>query len=194
MNVAVYCGASIGSSEEYKQITKELGRWLGENQYNLVYGGGNAGLMGIIAETAIEENCEVTGIIPEFLVARELAKENLTSLIVVSNMHERKQKMIELADLYVALPGGPGTIEEITEVISWGRIGQHANPCVLINFNGFFDPLKQQYQAMVTEGFLTQEDFDKIFSPNHLPKSTHLSLILCLLRLGCINRSILDQK
>lgn len=162
MNVAVYCGASIGSSEEYKQITKELGRWLGENQYNLVYGGGNAGLMGIIAETAIEENCEVTGIIPEFLVARELAKENLTSLIVVSNMHERKQKMIELADLYVALPGGPGTIEEITEVISWGRIGQHANPCVLINFNGFFDPLKQQYQAMVTEGFLTQEDFDKI--------------------------------
>lgn len=194
MNVAVYCGASIGSSEEYKQITKELGRWLGENQYNLVYGGGNAGLMGIIAETAIEENCEVTGIIPEFLVARELAKENLTSLIVVSNMHERKQKMIELADLYVALPGGPGTIEEITEVISWGRIGQHANPCVLINFNGFFDPLKQQYQAMVTEGFLTQEDFDKFFSPNHLPKSTHLSLILCLLRLGCINRSILDQK
>lgn len=162
MNVAVYCGASIGSSEEYKQITKELGRWLGENQYNLVYGGGNAGLMGIIAETAIEENCEVTGIIPEFLVVRELAKENLTSLIVVSNMHERKQKMIELADLYVALPGGPGTIEEITEVISWGRIGQHANPCVLINFNGFFDPLKQQYQAMVTEGFLTQEDFDKI--------------------------------
>ena len=124
MNVAVYCGASIGSSEEYKQITKELGRWLGENQYNLVYGGGNAGLMGIIAETAIEENCEVTGIIPEFLVARELAKENLTSLIVVSNMHERKQKMIELADLYVALPGGPGTIEEITEVISWGNYGK----------------------------------------------------------------------
>jgi uncharacterized protein (TIGR00730 family) len=166
MNVAVYCGASIGNSEEYKQITKELGEWLGANQHHLVYGGGNAGLMGIIAETALEENCEVTGIIPEFLVARELAKENLTSLLIVKNMHERKQKMIEMSELYIALPGGPGTVEEITEVISWGRIGQHTNPCVLINFTDFFDPLKQQYQAMVTEGFLTQEDFDKILFAN----------------------------
>lgn len=156
MNIAVYCGASSGNSEEYKQITEDLGNWIGENQCNLIYGGGNAGLMWIIAETVLKANGEVTGIMPDFLVDRELAKDNLTSLIIVSDMHERKKKMIETANLYIALPGGPGTIEEITEVISWGRIGQH------------FNPLKQQYQLMVDEGFLTQEDFDKILFADSL--------------------------
>ncbi|BAL62857.1 TIGR00730 family Rossman fold protein [Melissococcus plutonius] len=168
MNIAVYCGASSGNSEEYKQITEDLGNWIGENQCNLIYGGGNAGLMGIIAETILKANGEVTGIMPDFLVDRELAKDNLTSLIIVSDMHERKKKMIETANLYIALPGGPGTIEEITEVISWGRIGQHFNPCILINHKGFFNPLKQQYQLMVDEGFLTQEDFDKILFADSL--------------------------
>ncbi|MGY3765740.1 LOG family protein [Vagococcus vulneris] len=168
MNVAVYCGASNGNSDEYRQITKDLGKWIGDNQYQLIYGGGNVGLMGVIAETVLQSGCRVTGVMPDFLVERELAKDNLTSLIVVPNMHERKKKMIEFADLYIALPGGPGTIEEITEVISWGRIGQHSNPCVLINHKGFFNPLKQQYQVMVNEGFLTQEDFDKILFANSL--------------------------
>lgn len=168
MNVAVYCGASVGNSDEYALITKALGNWIGENRHNLIYGGGNAGLMGIIADTVIDAKGEVTGVMPGFLVERELAKDNLTSLIIVANMHERKKKMIEVADVYIALPGGPGTIEEITEVISWGRIGQHSNPCVLINHNGFFDPLKLQYQRMVEEGFLTQDDFDKILFADSL--------------------------
>lgn len=162
MNIAVYCGASKGNSPEFERVTRSLGEWIGKNEYQLVYGGGNAGLMGIIADSVLGSGGKVTGIMPDFLAKRELAKKDVTSLMIVSSMHERKQKMIELSDVYIALPGGPGTIEEITEVISWGRIGQHVNPCVLMNHKGFFDPLKQQYQAMVDQGFLTREDFVKI--------------------------------
>lgn len=162
MNIAVYCGANKGNSPEFERVTRSLGEWIGKNEYQLVYGGGNAGLMGIIADSVLGSGGKVTGIMPDFLAKRELAKKDVTSLMIVSSMHERKQKMIELSDVYIALPGGPGTIEEITEVISWGRIGQHVNPCVLMNHKGFFDPLKQQYQAMVNQGFLTREDFDKI--------------------------------
>ncbi|MBO1300102.1 MULTISPECIES: TIGR00730 family Rossman fold protein [unclassified Enterococcus] len=168
MNIAVYCGASKGNSPEYERVTRKLGEWIGSNEYQLVYGGGNAGLMGIIADSVLESGGKVTGIMPDFLAKRELAKKDVTSLMIVSTMHERKQKMIELSDVYIALPGGPGTVEEITEVISWGRIGQHVNPCVLMNHQGFFDPLKQQYQAMVNQGFLTKEDFDKILFANTL--------------------------
>ena len=162
IKIAVYCGASKGNSPEFERVTRSLGEWIGKNEYQLVYGGGNAGLKGIIADSVLGSGGKVTGIMPDFLAKRELAKKDVTSLMIVSSMHERKQKMIELSDVYIALPGGPGTIEEITEVISWGRIGQHVNPCVLMNHKGFFDPLKQQYQAMVDQGFLTREDFDKI--------------------------------
>lgn len=162
MRIAVYCGASTGNSQEYINATKELGAWMGKHGYDLVYGGGNAGLMGLIADTVIDAGCNVTGIIPSFLVERELAKDNITVLEIVDDMHERKRKMMELANAYIALPGGPGTLEEIAEVISWGRIGQHTNPCILLNYNGFYDSLKSQYEHMVKEGFLTQEDFDKV--------------------------------
>lgn len=168
MNIAVYCGASIGNSEEYKLITQQLGKWIGMNKFTLIYGGGNAGLMGVIADAVLEEGQDVIGVMPEFLVQRELAKDGLTSLRIVSNMHERKKLMIDLADVYIALPGGPGTIEEISEVISWGRIGQHTNPCILINHHGFFDPLKEQYQRMIDEGFLSKKDFDTILFANSL--------------------------
>lgn len=158
MNISVYCGASLGNNEVYIEAAKALGKWIADNGHTLVYGGGKAGLMGVIADEVLYHNGEVIGIIPTFLVDRELSHPNLTRLEIVNSMSERKNKMIELGDCYIALPGGPGTLEEISEVISWARIGQHKNPCILFNVAGYYDKLKDFYNGMVTSGFLTMAD------------------------------------
>ena len=158
MNISVYCGASLGNNEVYVDAAKSLGKWIAENGHTLVYGGGKAGLMGVIADEVLEHNGEVIGIIPTFLVDRELSHPNLTRLEIVNSMSERKNKMIELGNCYIALPGGPGTLEEISEVISWARIGQHQNPCILLNAAGYYDKLKDFYQTMVSSEFLTEAD------------------------------------
>lgn len=158
MNIAVYCGASLGTNELYVEAARSLGKWIAQNGHTLVYGGGKAGLMGVIADEVLSHNGQVIGIIPTFLVDRELSHPNLTRLEVVQSMSERKNKMIELGDCYIALPGGPGTLEEISEVISWARIGQHQNPCVLFNVEGYYNKLQAFYDDMVTNGFLTEAD------------------------------------
>jgi len=158
LNIAVYCGASLGNNDLFVEAAKSLGKWIAENGYTLVYGGGKAGLMGVIADEVLLHNGKVIGIIPTFLVDRELSHPNLTRLEVVHSMSERKNRMIELGDCYIALPGGPGTLEEISEVISWARIGQHQNPCILFNVGGYYDKLKEFYDDMVTNGFLTEAD------------------------------------
>ena len=158
MNISVYCGASLGNNELYVEAAKSLGKWIAENGHTLVYGGGKAGLMGVIADEVLLHNGKVIGIIPTFLVDRELSHPHLTRLEVVHSMSERKNKMIELGDCYIALPGGPGTLEEISEVISWARIGQHQNPCILFNVDGYYDKLKEFYDDMVTNGFLNEAD------------------------------------
>ncbi|RDF10873.1 TIGR00730 family Rossman fold protein [Haemophilus paraphrohaemolyticus] len=168
MNITVYCGASLGNKEVYQQATKKLGKWIAQKQHQLVYGGGAAGLMGLIANTVLENGGKVIGIIPEFLKERELAHSNLTELVVVQMMTERKKRMFDLANAFIALPGGPGTLEEISEVISWARIGQNPNPCILFNENGYFDSLRNFYDRMVQDGFLTQLDRDKILFSNDL--------------------------
>jgi len=162
MNIAVYCGASSGKNYIYTEKAVELSKWIASNSNTLVYGGGNVGLMGLIADTVLENGGSAIGVIPTFLVDKEIAHQGLTELHTVETMHERKAKMISLSDCFIALPGGPGTLEEITEVISWGRIGQHVNPCILFNTNGYYDLLKSQYELMVDEGFLSKEDRDKI--------------------------------
>ena len=119
MNVTVYCGATTGNNPEYEKNAVELGKWIAENNHTLVYGGGKAGLMGIIADTVLQLGGEAIGVIPTFLKDRELAHTYLNELIVVNTMSERKDKMFSLGDIYIALPGGAGTLEEITDVISW---------------------------------------------------------------------------
>lgn len=166
--IAVYCGASKGNNVIYEKAAVQIGNWIVDQEYELVYGGGKAGLMGVLADTVIQRSGIVTGVIPTFLQARELAHEQLNKIIIVSNMHERKAKMIELADCYIAIPGGPGTLEEITEVISWGRIGQHVNPCIFYNVNGYYDLIGQFYDKMVEEGFLTKTDRQKILVTDSL--------------------------
>lgn len=168
MNIVVYCGASNGNDPVYRQTAKNLGEWIADQKHTLIYGGGKAGLMGVIADSVIDKKGKVIGVMPTFLMERELAHSKLTKMYSVKTMSERKQKMLDLGDACIALPGGPGTLEEITEMISWSRVGQNPNPCILFNENGFYDPLKNLYDSMVDSEFLTQNDRDKTLFSNSL--------------------------
>ena len=158
MKITVFCGANNGRNEAYKENAMELGKWIATNNHTLVYGGGKVGLMGIIADTVLEKNSEVIGIMPQFLVDREISHTGITEFITVDDMSERKTKLVDLGDVFIALPGGPGTLEEISQVISWVRVGKKDAPCILMNINGFYDFLEQYFDKMVKEGFLTKED------------------------------------
>ncbi|MCK1256765.1 TIGR00730 family Rossman fold protein [Streptococcus iniae] len=162
MKITVFCGASNGNNPIYSQKTVELGEWMIKNNHDLVYGGGKVGLMGLIADTVINNGGQAIGVIPTFLKDREIAHTNLSKLIVVENMPQRKGKMMSLGEAYIALPGGPGTLEEISEVISWSRIGQNDSPCVLYNINGYFNHLESMFDHMVSEGFLSQNDRNNV--------------------------------
>ena len=158
MKITVFCGANNGRNEAYKENAMEVGKWIATNNHTLVYGGGKVGLMGIIVDTVLEKNSEVIGIMPQFLVDREISHTGITEFITVDDMSERKTKLVDLGDVFIALPGGPGTLEEISQVISWVRVGKKDAPCILMNINGFYDFLEQYFDKMVKEGFLTKED------------------------------------
>ena len=167
MKIAVFCGASVGNKPIFKEDTLRLGNWIGKNQHTLVYGGGNTGLMGILADSVLENGGEVIGVIPEFLVEREIAHQGLTSLYTVDTMHTRKKMMMDLADCFIALPGGPGTLEEITEVISWGRVGEHQKPAIFFDTNHYYQLVADVYTQMVNNDFLTKSDRENLlFSTN----------------------------
>ena len=158
MKITVFCGANNGKSESYIKNATELGEWIADNNYTLVYGGGKIGLMGVIADTVLENKGEVIGIMPQFLVDREITHTGITEFIIVDDMSVRKDKLVDLGDAFVALPGGPGTLEEISQVISWVRVGKKDAPCILMNVEGYYDFLEQYFDKMVEEGFLTRED------------------------------------
>lgn len=169
-NVAVYCGAAFGNDETYKDITKKLGKWIGKNNYNLVYGGGRAGLMGLIADSCLEAGAEVTGVITYFLAERELAHDGINKLIKVDTMSERKKKMAELADIFIALPGGPGTLEEISEVVSWAVLSLHKSPCIFFNHDNYYNHIRDFYDLMVEKGYLEKETREKLLFSNSFEK------------------------
>ncbi|MBQ9060391.1 MAG: TIGR00730 family Rossman fold protein [Firmicutes bacterium] len=162
MNIAVYCGSRMGDDEEYAAAAVRLGQWICQAGHGMVYGGGNIGLMGLIADTVLEEGGAVTGVIPEFLIEAEVGHEGLHTLEVVRTMTERKNRMIELSGAFIAMPGGTGTLEEIAEVISLQKLGLQDKPCVFYNIKGFYEPLRQMLADMVAADFLTAEDFRKI--------------------------------
>ena len=155
MNITVYLGANEGNDPALKQAVQELGRWIGESGNALVYGGSRCGLMGEIAESTLNAGGKVTGVEPEFFVQGELQHEGLTELIVTKDMTERKTKMIALGDAFIAFPGGTGTLEEITEVISKLSLEQLDAPCILYDLNGYYQPLHQLLQQMITMGLST---------------------------------------
>ena len=161
MNIAVYCAASQ-SSLSFAEKTEELGNWMAQKNHTLVYGGGNTGLMGVIASAVMQTGGEVIGVMPQFFVEREIAKKDITKLHIVETMSERKNKMIELSEAYIALPGGPGTLEEIAEVVSWVRVGQTNGICIFYNMQGYYDHLEAFFNHMVTTKLLSKEDRNQI--------------------------------
>ena len=167
MKITVFCGANNGKSELYIKNATELGEWIADNNHTLVYGGGKIGLMGVIADTVLENRGEVIGIMPQFLVDREISHTGITEFIIVDDMSDRKTKLVDFGDVFIALPGGPGTLEEISQVISWVRVGKKDAPCILMNVDGYYDFLERYFDKMVEEGFLTKEDRKKtLFTDN----------------------------
>ena len=155
--ICVFCGSSPGADPRFLAAAREMGRALAARGLGLVYGGGSVGLMGAVADAALEAGAEVVGVIPQVLQIRELAHERLTTLHVVGSMHERKALMAELSDGFVALPGGMGTLEELAEVLTWAQLGLHARPCGLLDVAGYYDPLVAFFDRAVEAGFLRRE-------------------------------------
>lgn len=157
MNITVYLGAFEGNDPALKKAVGELGTWIGESGNRLIYGGSKAGLMGVLAESTVTAGGEAIGVEPYFFVEQVLQYEGLTQLIVTRDMSERKAKMIELGDAFVALPGGTGTLEEISEIMSKIALRHLDAPCILYNRNGFYDGLKQLLDKMIEQGLSTKE-------------------------------------
>ncbi|HEY5762278.1 MAG TPA: TIGR00730 family Rossman fold protein [Rhodocyclaceae bacterium] len=155
--ITVFCGSATGKRPLYREAAEGIGRLLARRGITLVYGGGDIGLMGRMAEAALQAGGEVIGVIPEALQARELGHPRLTRLEVVDSMHTRKARMAELADGFIALPGGFGTFEEFCEVLTWGQLGFHKKPCGLLDVDGYYAPLQALFGQAESEGFLQPE-------------------------------------
>jgi len=153
-SICVYCGANPGARPQYSEAALKLGTAMAREGVRLVYGGGSIGLMGVVARAVMDNGGDVTGIIPQFLKDREVMLSEVPDLIVTADMHERKQKMFERADAFVALPGGIGTLEEVVEVMTWAQLERHAKPIVIVNLGGFWDSLIALFGRMTEEGFL----------------------------------------
>jgi uncharacterized protein (TIGR00730 family) len=160
--ICIFSGSNMGNDEAYRLAAIELGEYMGQQNYRLVYGGSRMGLMGATANAAMAAGGEVIGVMPTGLFAGEMVHREVTELIEVDGMHSRKAKMAELADGFIALPGGFGTYEELFEVLCWLQIGIHQKPIGVLNVKGYYDPLLNMIQSSVTEGFV---------------KSSHLSLL-----------------
>jgi uncharacterized protein (TIGR00730 family) len=161
-SVCVFCGSNTGSSEVYRGAARSLARAIARAGLRLVYGGGSIGLMGVLAEAALAEGVDVTGVAPRRLLDREVVHRDLSRLHVVESMHERKSRMAELSDGFIALPGGYGTLDELFEALTWTQLGYHRKPCGLLNVSGFFDRLADYLEHAVQEGFLIREHRDML--------------------------------
>jgi uncharacterized protein (TIGR00730 family) len=154
-SLAVYCGSRFGDAPAFADAARAVGRLLGEAGASLVYGGGRVGLMGAVADAALATGGRVVGVIPQALMDREVGHTGLSELHVVQTMHERKHRMAERADAFLALPGGIGTLEELYEVWSWQQLGYHDKPVALLNVDGYFDPLLAFHRTMHVRGFVS---------------------------------------
>lgn len=155
-SITVFCGSSFGNDRVFESQAKAVGQTLARQDIRLVYGGAKVGLMGAVADGALEAGGQVLGVLPNFLRSKEIAHNGLTQLFLVDSMHERKTKMHDLCDGVIALPGGFGTMEELFEMLTWGQLGLHKKPMGLLNVDGFYDPLITLANAMVERGFLKE--------------------------------------
>ena len=157
MNITVYLGASVGNDPAFLPAVQELGTWIGANGHALVYGGSKSGLMGALADSVLDAGGHVTGVEPSFFIEAEFQHDGIDDLIVTSDMAERKAKMIELGDAFIAFPGGTGTLEEIAEVMSKVSLGNIDAPCILYNLNGYYNSLRELLGCMISKGLSTEE-------------------------------------
>ncbi|HCB2208372.1 TPA: TIGR00730 family Rossman fold protein [Citrobacter farmeri] len=169
-SIGIFCGSSEGHSPVYMQAARETGTFLAQAGLGIVYGGGRVGLMGAVADSALQYGGCVTGVMPVSLVEREIAHTGLTDLQVVENMHQRKDRMAALSSAFIALPGGAGTLEEIFEQWTWAQLGIHNKPCAFYNINDFYRPLQAMVQKMADEGFMKQSYVDMLLFSDSLPE------------------------
>ena len=174
MNITVYCGSALGTNPHFEQAARELGTWIGSNGHSLVYGGSSVGIMGIVSGAALACGGTVIGVEPRFFIEAGVAQHDLTELIVVETMSERKAKMVELGDAFIALPGATGTLEEISEIMSRVRLGISHEPCMLLNIDGFYNQLASQLDTAVANGFMEQRERDAIKFPTSVEEAIAL--------------------
>lgn len=165
MNITVYCGSNPGRNSKYAEATVALGEWIGKVGHSLVYGGSSVGLMGLLSHTVLVNGGKVYGIEPQFFIDAGVEQHDLTELYVVETMNQRKAKMIELGDVFVALPGGVGTLEEISEIMSRVRLHVTSGPCFCLDIDGFYEPLRQLIQNMHEQGFIVDQDMGNFIFP-----------------------------
>ena len=156
--ICVFCGSNVGSNPAYRQTAESLGLLLAHRNIELVYGGGDIGLMGALADSVLAAGGRAIGVIPESLMQKEVGHAGLTELRIVKSMHERKALMSDLSDGFIAMPGGFGTFEEFCEVVTWSQLGIQSKPCGLLNVEGYYDPLLELFDHAVREGFLRDEN------------------------------------
>lgn len=167
-SIAIFCASSPGFDSVWVDSAKQVGAHFAKEEITLVYGGGKVGLMGAVADAALEQGGQVVGVIPDFLQAKEVGHRGLTELFVVDNMHERKMKMNTLCEGVIALPGGFGTLEELFEMITWGQLGLHTKPVGILNVNGFYDHLVVFIDQMVVSGLLKAENRDMLLVSDNI--------------------------
>lgn len=172
MKIAVYCGSTSGKYEAYARGAEMLGKWIGLQGHTLVYGGAGEGLMGIVADAVLEKGGKVIGVLPDVASIQARRHPGITQYIDTKDMAERKQVMLDLADAYVALPGGVGTLDELSDVLSLGRLGIHNKPLVLIDIDGYYRHLEQFLQEIVASGFASEEDFQRVLISDDMEKIT----------------------
>lgn len=174
MNITVYLGANEGNDPVLRKAVQELGAWIGLSGNALVYGGSKSGLMGALADSVLGAGGEVTGVEPQFFIINKVQHEGLTKLIVTKDMSERKNKMIELGDAFIAFPGGTGTLEEIAEVMSRVSLKHLNAPCILYNLNGYYDSLKALLEQMIAKGLSSKERQEGIYFAENLEEIKHI--------------------
>ena len=160
MNICVFCGSATGINPVYAESARELGMLLAKSSHSLIYGGGNIGLMGILADSVLGNDGEVVGVIPDFLLQREVGHRGISRLEIVESMHHRKKRMADLADAFIAMPGGWGTLDELAEILTWRQLGIIKQPIGLLNINQYFNPLLEQMRSMVRDGFLSADNIE----------------------------------
>lgn len=163
-SICIFCGSNAGTKPEYAEAAKQLGYLLVENDIRLVFGGGNVGLMGIIADAVLEKGGEAIGVIPHFLMEKEVGHTHLTEMKLVDTMHQRKELMADLSDAFITMPGGIGTMEEFFEIFTWGQLGLHPKPFGMLNVAGYYDHLLAFFEDMVGERFLSVANYKMLYA------------------------------